>query len=190
MYFALGQLVDQPGINSTEGQLAGLCFFTDARYIVQDPAELGAGEIRVKYKTGFVVCAVGDIRIFRHQLVLHVRGSAALPDDGMVDRLAGLTIPHDNSFSLVCDADRRDVLIGGTDLLHSRTCDRKLRLPDFICVVFDPAGSREILCEFLLRHAADLSLLVEEYAAVAGRTSVECHYIFRHKISSFTLSSR
>ena len=158
--------------------------------IVQDPAELGAGEIGVKYKAGFVVCAVGDIRIFRHQLVLHVRGSAALPDDGMVNRLTGLAIPHNNSFSLVCDADRRDVLIGGTDLLHSLTRNRKLRLPDFICIMLDPTGNREILSEFLLRHAADLSLLIEENAAVAGRTSVECHYIFRHKISSFTLSSQ
>ena len=97
MYFALGQLVDQPGINSTEGQLAGLCFFADTRYIVQDPAQLGAGEIRVKYKAGFVICAVSNIRIFRHQLVFHIRSSAALPDDGMVNRLAGLTVPHNNS---------------------------------------------------------------------------------------------
>ena len=190
MYFALGQLEDQPGINSTEGQFALLCSLADTGDIVQDPAELGAGEIGVKYKAGFVVCAVGDIRIFRHQLVLHVRGSAALPDDGMVNRLTGLAIPHNNSFSLVCDADRCDVLIGGPDLLHGQTGNRKLCLPDLVSIVLNPAGSREILSEFLLRHAADLSLFVEENAAVAGRTSVECHYILRHKISSFTLSSQ
>ena len=39
-----------------------------------------------------------------------VRGAAILPDDRVVDRLAGLAVPDDGRFALVGDADGGDVL--------------------------------------------------------------------------------
>ena len=37
-----------------------------------------------------------------------------------------------------------------------------------ICVVFDPTGFREMLCEFSLRHADNLRILIEDDSAIAG----------------------
>src|SRR5207244_11465518 len=39
-----------------------------------------------------------------------VGGAAILPDDGVVDRLAGRAVPHDRGLALVGDADGGDVL--------------------------------------------------------------------------------
>ena len=43
---------------------------------------------------------------------------------------------------------------------------------------------REKLREFLLRYAAYLAVLVEQYAAVRGRARVQRHYVFRHTVLS------
>ena len=43
------------------------------------------------------------------QLLAERRGAPVLPDDGVVDRLAGRLVPDDDGFALVGDADRRDV---------------------------------------------------------------------------------
>ena len=182
MYFALGQLVDQPAVNSTECKLACLCSLAKSLNIVQDPAKLCAGEIRVKYKTGFVISTVSDVRIFLHQLCLHVSSSAALPYDRVIYRLACLSVPNDNGLTLVGDADCCDVFVCSSDILHSLTSNRELCLPDLTCIMLYPAGLRIILCELFLRHAADLALLVEEDTSVTGRTCVQCHYILCHRI--------
>ena len=125
-----------------------------------------------------IIC---DRRIFLHEFSLHVGCSAALPDNCVIDRLACCTVPYDNCFSLVCDADGSNILIGGTNILHCLARDRKLCLPDLVCVMLNPARLREILCEFLLRNAADLTLFIEKDAAVAGRTCIKCHYVLCHK---------
>jgi hypothetical protein len=44
-----------------------------------------------------------------------------------------------------------------------------------------PAGLRIILCEFLLGHAADLALFIEQDTPVAGRACIQSHYVFCHK---------
>ena len=182
MYSALGQFVDQPAVYGTECKLALLCSCAESLNIVQDPAKLRAGEIRVKHKTGFVISAVGDVRIFLHQLCLHISSSAALPHDCVVNGLSCLLIPYNNSFTLVSDTDGSDVLISSANILHSLTSNGELCLPDLTCIVLNPARLRIILSKFLLSHAADLALLVEEDTSVTGCACIQCHYILCHKI--------
>ncbi len=74
--------------------------------IVEDPADLGAGEIGVEQQAG-----LGGEQRFEAiclQLRAQWRGAPVLPDDGVVDRLAGLAVPDQRRLALVGDADGGD----------------------------------------------------------------------------------
>ena len=70
--------------------------------------DLGAGEVGVDHEAGafadegFVAVAL--------QAIAEIRGAAVLPDDRVVDRLAGLAVPDDGGLALVGDADGGDVV--------------------------------------------------------------------------------
>ena len=49
---ALGQLPGQPGVDGAEGELAALGARARARDVVEQPGDLGAGEIRVEHQAG------------------------------------------------------------------------------------------------------------------------------------------
>ena len=185
MYFALGQLVDKPCINGTEAELAGLSLLAHARNIVQDPAKLCAGEVRVKYQTGLMISVVCDARILGNQFVLHISSSAALPYNCVVNRLSGLSVPYDGGLTLVSNTDCSDVLISSTNLLHSLAGNQELCLPDFAGIMLYPAGLRIVLGELLLSNRAHLTLLIEKDTSVAGCTCIQCHYILCHSNTSF-----
>ena len=71
-----------------------------------------------------------------------VGGAAVLPDDGVVDRLAGLAIPDDGGLALVGDADRGDVL-ASAPAFFSALRQTATRRPDLLRLVLDPARGRE-----------------------------------------------
>ena len=179
-YASLCQLVDKPGVNCTEAKLACLRSFTNALYVVEDPAKLRAGEIRVENKTCFVICGVCDIRILSDKLFLHISGSAALPYDCVIYRLSCLSVPYDCCLALVRDADRCNVFRLCIDFLHCLTGYGELSLPDFVCIMLYPAGLREELCELFLSDRAHLAFFIEEDTSVTGSTRIKCHYIFCH----------
>ncbi|MNV81194.1 hypothetical protein D3C71_1748430 [compost metagenome] len=57
------------------------------------------------------------------ELFADVGGAAALPDDGVVNRFAGLFFPDDGGFTLVGDADTGDLIgidIGFRQHFHQR----------------------------------------------------------------------
>ena len=71
--------------------------------VVEDPGDLGAGEIGIEDQAGLgrdLVLVAGAL-----QRVAEVGGAAVLPDDGVVDRLAGAAVPHHRGLALVGDAD-------------------------------------------------------------------------------------
>src|SRR5690606_39781973 len=74
-----------------------------AGHRVEDPRDLGAGEVRVDDEAG----AFGEERL--QAIGLHaVAGlgrAAVLPDDGAMDRAAGLAVPDERGLALVGDAD-------------------------------------------------------------------------------------
>ena len=84
-------------------------------------------------------------------------GAAVLPDDGVVDRLAGFAIPDDGGLALIGDADaRRCRRRVSPALLRAASRDvSSCDLPDFVGVMLDPAGLRKDLPELLLRDGAD-----------------------------------
>ena len=168
-----GHLPDQPGIDRAEEQIAGFRSGARARHMIQDPFDLGARKIGVRIQSGLLPDRLTEAVL--HQFVDHFRGTAALPHDGVVHRLAGLPIPDDCGLTLVRNADGGNVAAVHIGFLHSLRGDRDLALPDFHRIVFDPAGLREDLRVFLLCKAQDVTFLVEDDAARAGRALVECH---------------
>jgi hypothetical protein len=119
------------------------------------------------------------------QLVAVFSGAAALPHNGVVHRLAGVAVPYDGGFPLVGDADACNVSCGQAKIGHSLPGHFQLCGENFVCIVFYPAGLREDLCEFLLRHRAHLSVFVKQDAAVAGGTRIQGHHIAFQKHSPF-----
>ena len=106
------------------------------------------------------------------------RGLTGLPDNRVVNRATGFLVPNDRSFALIGDTDSRDVRRVKPRTFQSFLHDGNHCAPDFVRVVFDPAGFREMLREFSLRYADDFGIFVEDDGAIAGCAGVESHYVF------------
>ena len=102
-----GQIPDKPCVHRAEEQLAALGALSRAGDVVEDPAQLCAGEIGVDQKAGLfadlLFPAIGA------QLLAQRRRPAALPDDRVVHGAARFLFPDDRRLALVGDADGGDV---------------------------------------------------------------------------------
>ena len=178
---AAGEVPDQPGVNGTEEQFALLGTLTGAGDIVQQPLDLGAGEVSVGNQTGLL--ADGIAIATGNQIVDDIGGTAALPDNGVVDGFAGCLIPDDGGFTLVGDADTGNVICFHTQLFHSVLGNFQGGAPDFHSIVLDPAGLREDLTEFSLCGGADIACMIKQNAAGTGSTLIQGHDIFHGVVS-------
>ena len=178
---AAGELPDEPGIDRAEEELSGCRPSARAGDVVQEPLDLGAGEVGVGDEAGLGPDLVG--MSVRHQLVDDVGGAAALPDDGIVDGLAGLLVPDDGGLALVGDADGGDILRAHVELCHGSVGHLVGGVPDLFGVMLHPAGLGENLPELLVHDRTDIAGFVKEDAAAAGGALVERHDVL-HGFSS------
>ena len=168
---SLGELPDQPAVDGAERQLAGLGARRARRGRCRESSDLAAGEVGVDDEAGafadelFVAVAL--------QPVAEVGRAAVLPDDRVVDRLAGLAIPDDGRLALVGDADGGDVARPEVRAPERLGRDRDLRRPDLAGVVLDPAGLREDLLKLALADGDDGRVVIEDDRARAGGALVE-----------------
>ena len=183
MHAALGHVPDQPGVDGPEQQLPLLRLFTGAGHIVQDPLDLGAGEIGVQQQAGIFPHVFLKAFVLA-QFVADLRGAAALPDDGVVHGLARILLPDHRGLALVGDADgghlvRRDAHTGqgfgqrGT-----------LGGPDLAGIMLHPARTGIDLGKFALHHSHDIDVLIQHDGAGAGGTLVQGDDIFALHSSS------
>src|SRR5512146_3458147 len=103
-----GQIPNQPGVNRTAGELPALSAVARPGDILQQPGDFGAGEVGVRNEARFLT--EGSVESFRLDAVAHRGGAAALPDDSMMDGLAGRSIPYHHGLTLVGDANGGDIL--------------------------------------------------------------------------------
>ena len=108
MDFSAGEIPDEPGFHSAEQQVARREHFPRLLAVVQDPANFCCGKIRVDDQTGMRGDIAAEFLVFL-QLFTHFGGTAALPDDRVINRLAGRFIPQDRRLALVRHADADDV---------------------------------------------------------------------------------
>ena len=118
---AARQLPDEPRLDRAEQQLAALRTLTRAGDVFEQPVDLRAGEIGVDDEASLGAEGIGQA-LGLERVAVFAR-PAALPDDGVVDRLAGDLIPDDRGLALVGDADGGDVGGSRADLLHGLDSD-------------------------------------------------------------------
>jgi hypothetical protein len=147
---AAGKPPQQKRVDRPERQPAGCGGVARAENVVQQPGDFGRGKIRVEDQSG---CGGDGCFVARRAANGAGVGRApVLPDDRIVDRLAGRAIPHDRGLALVGDADPGDIARGEASLGHRFAHGCQHRRPDFLGVVFDGSRGRIDLPQLLLRH--------------------------------------
>src|SRR6266404_7575565 len=89
------------------------------------------------------------------QRIADVGGAAVLPYDRASDGLSRGAFPQHSCLALIGDSDRSQLATGDRRLGQRFAHDSRLRRPDFVRVMLDPARLREMLREFLLSKPAD-----------------------------------
>ena len=110
---------------------------------------------------------------FALEAIAEIRRAAVLPDDRVVDGLAGFAIPHDGRLALVGDADRGDVSRPKMRAPERLGRHRDLRRPDLAGVVLHPARLREDLLKLALADGDDGRLVIEDDRARACGALIE-----------------
>ena len=168
---AAGEVPDAPGVHVAEHQVAGLGLLAGAGDVVQDPADLGAGEVGGQREADLRPEAV--LAALLGELVDEDVGAGVLPDDGVEDRHARLLVPDEGGLALVGDADGGEVGGGDAGLGHGALDDLARAGPDLHRVVLDPARLRVDLLVLLLIDRHDRAGVVEDHEAGARGALVE-----------------
>ena len=171
MHLAAGQPPQQEALDRARRQRALVGGGAAARHVLQDPGDLGAGEIGIEQQAGLVrhhLLVPGLL-----QVVAQACGAAVLPDDGIVHRLAGRAIPHHRRLALVGDADAGQIRGLELRLGERAAADLDGGAPDLLRVVLDPARLGKDLRQFLLRRSDRPAAGVEHDGACAGGALVD-----------------
>ena len=179
MHRAAGHLPDQPGVDGTKQELAGPGRADDVGIAIQDPADLGAGEVGVDHQTR--AFANGRLETPPGHRVALRRRLPALPDDGRVHRRAGGSVPDDGGLTLVGDPDRLQIATAkaciGDRLLH----DPPAGLPDLEWVLFHPSGFRVGQADLAVGSAEHGAVVREDQRGAASGSLVECQHRVGHR---------
>src|SRR5262249_1622446 len=140
-----GQVVDQPGVHGAEENLPAARALTAATNLVEDPLHLGAAEVGVGDEPGARFERVG--KALSLEDVAALRGTPALPDDRVVDRPSGRTLPEDRGLALIGNPDGGNLGRVGPGATNRLARGFELARPDLLGIVLDPAGARIDLAE-------------------------------------------
>ncbi len=169
---AAGQVPDQPAVHRAKGQFAALGPRPRPRHVVQNPLQLGAGEIGIEHQAGAVGNGVPDAALF--QGAAQRSGPAVLPHNRGVDRLACRAIPHNHRLALVGDADGGHITRPRSDLAQRLDRAAQLAGQNFHRIVLYPTRLRVKLLELVLRYGGNRARLVKQNRAGTGRSLVQC----------------
>src|SRR5579872_1402926 len=99
MHFAASQIENEPGVDGAERDFTLLCPLARTRNVVEQPFHLRRGEIGIEEESRLR----SDFRFPfpRLQRAAPIRRSAILPDDGIVQRSAGCSVPDDRGLALI-----------------------------------------------------------------------------------------
>ncbi len=133
--------VYQERVDGPEGELALVRSSTRAIHVIEQPLELGPGEVRVEDQPGRLAHARLVASAFEFRAA--IGGAPVLPHDGPVDGAAGRTLPHHGGLALVGDSDRADLVAPDGCARDGLTNGIDHALPDLVGLVLDPARFRE-----------------------------------------------
>jgi len=171
VHLAAGEAPQQKAVDGAEGKPAGLRQGTRAVHVVEQPGDLAGGKIRIEQQP-----RLGrDLRLMAAcaQRIAKIGGAAVLPDDGIVDGLAGGAIPDNRGLALIGYADAGDVLGRQAGFRDCRAHRRDRRRPDLLRIVLDLARRGINLAQFLLRAGERLQRRIKRDGARRSRTLVD-----------------
>ena len=175
---AAGQVPGHPGVGVAEEQVPGLGGLAGAVDVVEDPLDLGAGEVRRQRQAdAFLVAVHAPVG---REFLDDVLGAGVLPDDGVVNRNACLLVPDHRCFTLVGDADGRNVVAGQVSGGQGDGDDFAHVVPDFGGVVLNPSRLREDLLVFHLARGNDGACVVEHDGTGTGGSLVNGDDVLGH----------
>src|SRR4029450_13347356 len=157
---ASGKPVDQPAVDRSKCKLAAAGARTRARHIVECPRHFRSRKVGVSDKNG--LSTNYSLKTVLLQPVADWGGSAALPDNGIVNRQTGAAVPDDGRLALIGDADCSDPAGFYSAAFEGGSSAFKLRLPDRFRVVLDPARLREDLQELPLSDLNNLTFAIKD----------------------------
>src|SRR5262249_61648936 len=103
--------------------------------IVEQPGELGSGEIGIEQEAGFA--AELSFVAFGFELRTEIRGTPVLPDDGAMHGPTAGAIPQQGRLALIGYTDRGNFACGGATLIEHRAAGRKRRWPQVFRLMRD-----------------------------------------------------
>ena len=168
-----GEVVDEPGVDGAEHEVARRRALTRTVDVVEDPLHLGSREIRIERESRAgahqFFCALLD------QFVDQRCGATALPHDGVIDGLAAYAVPHHRGLALVGDTDGGDAVRMDAALKldlhhHADLTGKHLR-----GILLHPAGAREAGFDATTRLGDDAAVLVDDSREYRGSAAVERH---------------
>ena len=113
---AARQVPDQPGVDVAEDEIPGFGLLTGAVDVLEDPADLRAR--RSRWRAAVPTCPGNGPGPRLGELIDDLVGARVLPDERVVDRLAGGLVPDHRGLALVGDPERGDVVLGGARLVQ------------------------------------------------------------------------
>src|SRR5690606_40777692 len=108
------------------------------------------------------------------------RRASVLPDNGVVNGFAGLSIPDQCGFALIGDADGRHIASRDPGLAQRRLDRPDHAFPDFLGIMFYPAILGENLGELLLTHPGNAAILREYHRPARGGALIDRQNILGH----------
>ncbi len=174
---AAGQPPQQERVDRAEREPTRFRRGARALDMVEQPGELGGGEIRIEQqprRRGDHLLVAGA-----SQRRAGVDRAPILPNDRVVDWAAGLPIPDDRGLTLIGDADRCNV--AGIRAGHRQRIahGRERRRPDLFWIVLHQAGRGIDLRDLLLRTGDRRQRSVEQDRARRGRALIDGKQIVR-----------
>src|SRR5580700_685677 len=144
------EIPEQEGVDVAEQNVPGLGALSNPADVIQNPANLESAEISGQRQTGLGAKPIGAALL--GQLGNVLIDARVLPNQRVVDGMAGLAIPNHRGFTLVRDADRGKIARSQAALFQ-RFRDHLLRPPPNLRgVVLHPSRLRIDLFVLLLGH--------------------------------------
>ena len=172
MNLAAGEIPDKPCFNRSEKKLAFLGSLSCALNIVEDPFDLCSRKICVYKQSRMLTDIVAESLVL--ELFAKLGGTAALPYNSVIYRLARILIPDNRSFSLICNSYAGDLFNVKIARIDNRRDGVHLAVKNIHRIMLNPARFGIDLIKFILCFGNNASALVKNYSSGAGCSLVKC----------------
>ena len=182
---AARQSPDEPRIDGTEEDLTPCGPGSQPVAGVEQVLDLGAREVGVDHQAG--LAAERFLQAVILQTLADRGADTALPDNGVGDRPAGMTVPENGGLSLIGDTHRGDLGSGNPRPLHRPASHFDLGTPDGLRVVLHKARRRQDLLELLLGRRPHAAVAGKDNRPAGGCALVQRQNILIHGWDSHTV---